>query len=120
MERLDWKELLTSHETWSVLSEDDLEHLLDSSVSKEKSFAKDERILNEGDPGDTVLLVGSGTVRIELTGEAQRNVWVSRFAAGELLGEVGVITRRPRTASVIAEESCVLLEIRGAEFRAER
>ncbi|MGH8006858.1 MAG: cyclic nucleotide-binding domain-containing protein, partial [Candidatus Binatia bacterium] len=37
--------------------------------------------------------------------------------AEEIFGEMAVLERRPRSATVFAKEHCVLLEIAGAEIR---
>jgi CRP-like cAMP-binding protein len=42
---------------------------------------------------------------------------VAVLQAGEIFGEMAVLERRPRSATVIAQEQCVLLEVAGAEIR---
>ena len=37
--------------------------------------------------------------------------------AGEIFGEMAVLERRPRSATVLARENCLLLEVAGEEIR---
>jgi CRP-like cAMP-binding protein len=60
-----------------------------------------DTILREGDPGDTMFLVMEGTVRIETHG-ATGNVHLAELGRGACVGEVSVLTRAPRTATVTA------------------
>ena len=62
----------------------------------------------EGEPPDYAYLVESGTLAIT-TGPDQRRL--AEVRAGELLGEMAVIDRSPRTATATALESCVLVPI---------
>jgi len=46
-----------------------------------------------------------------------RTILLSRMLRGETFGEMGFFGRRPRSATVIAHESCVVLEIKGQALR---
>lgn len=69
-------------------------------------------IMREGDPGDAMYLIGSGTVTIYTT-EADLGVTVelTRMGAGASFGEIALITDRPRTASVAAITPCQLFAL---------
>jgi CRP-like cAMP-binding protein len=62
------------------------------------------------------FLIGAGSVRVILVGAKAQEVALSALGAGELFGEMAVVEHKPRAATVIAEEDCVLLEIKGREF----
>lgn len=65
-------------------------------------------LFHEGDSPDCAYLVESGALAIT-TGPEQR--LLAEVRAGELLGEMAVIDRSPRTATATAVESCVLVPI---------
>lgn len=67
-----------------------------------------EVLFRESDPPDAAYLVERGRLAIT-AGSAQRRI--AEVRAGELLGEMAVIDRSPRTATATALEPCVLLAI---------
>jgi CRP-like cAMP-binding protein len=64
-------------------------------------FDADDMILKQGDPGDTMFLILEGRVRVETT-TAGGTVQLAELGRGACLGEVSVITKGPRTATVTA------------------
>lgn len=75
--------------------------------------AADEPIVVEGDADDDYYLLVSGRAAVTVAGEL-RQVLVS----GDSFGEIAVLHRVPRSASVIAEEACVVLSVPGDALRA--
>ncbi len=67
-----------------------------------------EVLFREGDPPDCAFLVQSGSLAIT-TGPEPR--LLAEVHAGELLGEMAVIDRSPRTATATAIDLCVLVPI---------
>lgn len=65
-------------------------------------------LFREGDSPDLAFLVESGRLLISAGPNAQQ---LAEVCAGELLGEMAVIDRSPRTATVTALEPCVLVPI---------
>lgn len=63
-------------------------------------------IINEGEGSDTVFVIVRGTVRIERGGAV-----VATMGPDSFFGEMALVTKRPRTASVVAEERVELLEM---------
>lgn len=63
-------------------------------------------LLRQGDPATHVILLGSGSVLIMLAGSGGERTLLAVRGAGELLGELAVLDDKPRTATVIAAESC--------------
>lgn len=58
-------------------------------------------ILNEGDAGDALFMIRTGTVRI-YTGSGNEAITLADLPAGEMFGEIAVINLQPRTATVVA------------------
>lgn len=67
-------------------------------------------VVRQGEQGSTFYLVATGTLRVSVVdgaGAAPREVAV--LTAGSFFGEIGVLTRQPRSATVSAVTSCELL-----------
>ena len=75
-------------------------------------------LLRQGDPGTHVILLDSGSTLITLTGGKGERTLLAVRGAGELLGELAVLDSQPRTASVIAAETCCVHIIPAPEFLA--
>ncbi|MDB4963920.1 MAG: cAMP protein kinase regulatory chain [Myxococcales bacterium] len=67
----------------------------------------------QGADGDTMFVVTSGTLIAQRTGVADRTIEV-----GGVVGELAVLTRAPRAATVIAMATAEILEIDRATFAA--
>lgn len=65
-------------------------------------FEPGDVILREGDPGDTMFLVLEGTIRVATDASPGVSVQLADLGRGACVGEVSVLTRGPRTATVIA------------------
>jgi CPA1 family monovalent cation:H+ antiporter len=72
----------------------------------------DERIVRRGDSGDEMFFIVSGAVEV-LLGTAR-----VRLGTGDFVGELALITRRPRAADVVALGYCYLLALRRDDFQA--
>lgn len=74
-------------------------------------FAAGEQIFKQGDSGDRAYLIEQGSVEvIAADGDAEHRISV--LGKGELFGEVALIDRQPRTATVRAVEKTILIPIR--------
>lgn len=68
-------------------------------------FEPGQSLMREGDKPDAfyVILRGSGSVQITPDGSAQP-IEVNTVAESEILGEMGIIRRAPRSATIVASE----------------
>ncbi|HET6344385.1 MAG TPA: cyclic nucleotide-binding domain-containing protein [Myxococcota bacterium] len=69
-------------------------------------FPKGHRLLQEGQSGDTLLVIASGNVVVEKGGNK-----VARLGSGTVLGEMALITGAPRSATAIADEEVEVFEL---------
>ncbi|MCC7044114.1 MAG: mechanosensitive ion channel [Acidobacteria bacterium] len=83
-------------------------------VTTERLFADGEAIVTEGDAGDSMYFVRRGRVVVAIGAERRR---VAVTDAGGYFGEMSLLTGDPRTATVIADGDCVLLELDADDFR---
>ncbi len=73
---------------------------MDSSDSQ-TSFDTDEFIFREGDPGDCAYIIESGMVEVALDKDGRKLV-MATLTKGDILGEMAIIDRLPRSASARA------------------
>ncbi|MGE5304429.1 MAG: Crp/Fnr family transcriptional regulator [Alphaproteobacteria bacterium] len=120
MKNFNWKDLLGQHSLFQSLDSKEVEriiaHLLDDKVSKEREYSSGTIIVREGEPGGSVFLVGRGSVQVVLEGENGAGTPIATLRQGEFFGEMALLEKKPRAATVKAKESCILLEIKGQEF----
>lgn len=88
-------ELLRNVRLFSELDERDLESLAEE--FNERRFAAGDKVALEGEGGLMFFVVESGELTVEIQGEA-----VSTMGPGSSFGEIALIDRRPRTATVTA------------------
>ena len=120
MKNFNWKDLLGQHSLFESLDSKEVEriiaHLLDDKVSEEREYSDGKIIVREGEPGVSVFLVGRGSVQVVLEGENSADTPIATLRQGEFFGEMALLEKKPRAATVKAKENCVLLEIKGQEF----
>ena len=117
MKSFPWRDWLCRHPLFSSLTEQDIATLLRDEASQERVYPRSGVILKGGEAGDSMFLLGAGSVQVTLGGTGGPLMPVAVLQAGEIFGEMAVLERRPRSATVIAQEQCVLLEVAGAEIR---
>ena len=86
------------------------------------TFDKGSTLIRERDPGDTLFVILEGSVAVSIEKSRGEQV-AATLHAGELLGEMSLLTGAPRAATVTAETPVAALEIDRAAilplFRAE-
>lgn len=68
-------------------------------IVRDASFPSGASLVREGEPGDSFLIIRSGSATVEQGGRTLREL-----GAGDFLGEIALIDGGPRTASVTAVE----------------
>ncbi len=77
-------------------------------VAKEQRFPKGTEIFREGDAGDGIYLLKDGKVEIRLAAGTTETRGFATIAPGELFGEMAVLELKPRSATAIAVEDCIV------------
>ncbi|XP_072743530.1 cAMP-dependent protein kinase type II regulatory subunit isoform X2 [Anoplolepis gracilipes] len=67
-----------------------------------KQYSDGEQIIRQGDTADGMYFVEDGVVRITILGENGREIEINRVPAGGYLGELALVTHKPRAASAYA------------------
>ncbi len=80
-------------------------------------FDGGERLLQEGEPGDSVALILSGRVKVSNVGSDGRETVLDFRGPGELVGELAALDQAPRSSSITAIEPVEALLVPAAAFR---
>jgi CRP-like cAMP-binding protein len=107
---------IASQDNAQILAKSALFGALDDGVRKElatrvhrKGFGVGEPIFHVGDPGQSMMVILNGAVRISLPGPKGKTVILADLAAGDLLGEVALLDGKERSADATALTKCELL-----------
>jgi CRP/FNR family transcriptional regulator, cyclic AMP receptor protein len=87
-----------------------------------RSFSSGEPIFHIGAPGQSMMVILTGTVRVSLPGPRGKVIILADLNAGELLGEVALLDGKERSADATALTKCdmLVLERRDAMFFLEK
>ncbi len=83
-----------------------------ASLADELSLPSGRRLTAEGGQGHEFVVIVEGAAEVERGGRA-----VNRLGAGDFLGEIALVTGRPRTATVTTTEPSRLLVLSARDFR---
>jgi len=80
-----------------------------------RKYKDKQQVIEEGDSGDSMFIIRSGRTRVvaHLLG---RELELALLGEGDVFGEVGFLTGRPRTASVIADGAVEAYELSRLEI----
>jgi CRP-like cAMP-binding protein len=81
------------------------------------TFLPGERIFSQGDTADQIAIIGFGIVKITASTAGGREALLGLRGAGELVGELAAIDRRPRSATVRALDRVQVRMVPAAAFR---
>src|ERR1700732_1570628 len=84
--------------------------------AKHATLKRGATIFSKGDPGNSLIAVISGTVKISISSPDGRNAILNLIGAGEIFGEVAVLDGHARTADAIANTNCEIFVIDRREF----
>jgi CRP-like cAMP-binding protein len=85
-------------------------------IAAERVHADGETIAEQGEPGDEMFVVVGGEIRVVVHGDGESTVEVARRGEGEPVGEMAVVSRAPRMASLVAAGDVRLLAIDRRRF----
>jgi CRP/FNR family cyclic AMP-dependent transcriptional regulator len=101
---------LTEIPIFSALSEPEAKRL--AAFATETSAAKGQILMKEGDYSVELIAIEEGTADVLQGGRK-----IASLKAGDLIGEMGLLERRPRNADVIATSPMRLLKLTHWEIR---
>ena len=75
-------------------------------IARETTYPEGSRLVQEGDPGDSFVILRSGGATVDQGGRHLRDL-----GSGDFLGEIALLDGGPRTASVTATDDIDALVI---------
>jgi len=94
---------------FSELNEQELQSLV--SQVRAKTFQKDEIICQEGEAGDSLMVISRGEVGVFKQIPREGDLRIRNLKEGDFFGEFGFFTDQQRHATVKATAECEILEI---------
>jgi CRP/FNR family transcriptional regulator len=95
---------LRSIDLFSNLSDDDLRRV--STFATETSVGEGQILMREGDYATDIVGIEEGTAEVQRGGEA-----IATLSAGDVFGEMGVIDKVKRSASVVSTSPMRLIKL---------
>jgi small-conductance mechanosensitive channel/CRP-like cAMP-binding protein len=105
-------ELLQRVDLFATLS-DEQRHTI-AAATRTRTFGAGEVIVREGEPGESMYVVASGTVAVLLGPNRHQ---LATIGAGNYFGEMSLLTGDVRSATVMAQDDAMVLEIDANLFR---
>jgi CRP-like cAMP-binding protein len=99
----------------ALLSDGDRHALL--ALGGARRFARGERLLHQGEPGNSVLVLLAGHVKASFVDPRGREVVLSFRGPGDVLGELTFMHAEPRSTGVTAIEPVEARALAASDFR---
>lgn len=84
---------------------------------RRRRFRRNEVIFHQGDPGDSLHIVASGSVKIVLPSPSGEEAIIATLRPGDFFGELALIDGAPHSATATAVEATETLSLPRATFR---
>ena len=101
---------LTAIPIFSELSDDEAKRL--AAFASETSAAEGQMLMKEGDYSVELIAIEEGTADVIQGGDT-----IASLGPGDLIGEMGLLERKPRNADVIASSPMRLIKLTHWEIR---
>ncbi len=88
-------------------------------LSKHMSFLhleQDTPLFNEGDQGNFMGFIVSGLLEVQKMSDSGKNIPLVRLTKGSAIGEMALIDRSPRSATVIARQPTTMVTLTDKGF----
>jgi CRP/FNR family transcriptional regulator, cyclic AMP receptor protein len=84
--------------------------------AKHATVKRGTTIVSKGDPGNSLIAVISGTVKISVSSPDGRSAIFNLIGPGDIIGEIAVLDGQARTADATANTNCEIFVIDRREF----
>jgi CRP/FNR family transcriptional regulator, cyclic AMP receptor protein len=84
--------------------------------AKHTTLKRGTTIVSKGDPGNSLIVVISGTIKISVSSPDGRSAILNLIGPGEIFGEVAIFDGRARTADATANTNCEIYVIDRRDF----
>jgi len=107
-------DLLRQAELFARLPDTELNKV--SRLLKERRLAHGQVLFRQGDAADALYLVVQGRVRVSALDPSGQEKVFAFLGAGDVIGEMGLLTNEPRSATAVAATDSRLLQLRKEDF----
>jgi len=113
---------MTDFVTTDWMTQDTFDGLPPDAVSlletclQEKHFQQGEHLIHQGDIGDEMFVISSGSALVMTEDEQGQRHVIARTGPGDVLGEMSLLASEPRTADAIAQEPLVARVLSASTF----
>jgi CRP/FNR family cyclic AMP-dependent transcriptional regulator len=97
------------------LDDGQLEHLTYCLVKR--AYPKARVVIAEGQPAESMFIIISGHVKVQVTDTDGKEVILAMLGPGEFFGEMSLIDQHPSSASVITTEPSYFIAVDKEDFR---
>ena len=102
------KEFVMNSRIFKNFDNDEIQKFL--SHTQKNAYVKDTVIFNEKDSADTMYFIDSGSVEVFII-RKQKRIVLATLKAGDFFGEMAILRRENRSASIKAMEDCSILSL---------
>jgi CRP/FNR family cyclic AMP-dependent transcriptional regulator len=81
-----------------------------------RSYPRGATVIEAGEPTHSLHIIISGRAQVVMSDKKGNQVILAILKPGEYFGEMGLLDDRPRSASVVARESCEVLTLGRQDF----
>jgi len=106
--------LLRHVDLFKHLTDEQLQIL--SGQCRDISFRKNAVLMTEGDVGESMYIISSGTVKVFVSDDEGRELVLYQQGLGAVIGDIALLDDAPRSASVSTLEACTALMISKQTF----
>ncbi len=88
-----------------------------ASTLRIRRYRKNETVFHQGDPGDSLYIIESGSVKIVLPSpEGEEGAIIATLSRGDFFGELALLDRAPHSATAVAIEPTEALVLQRDRF----
>ncbi len=99
-------QLLTNCTLFAGLSADERAAVV--ALARIRTFNAGETIFSIGSPGDQMMALLSGAIRISVTSSDGKELLLAIIQPGEVFGELAILDNKERSADAVAETACTV------------
>ena len=85
-------------------------------LAREEHYLAGEKIIGEGEPGNRMFFLASGSVAVVKNHGTAQAVTLAQLGAGEFFGEMSLVESVARSASVVAADAVTVNTLKGTDF----
>lgn len=115
MERLTVRDVRRAFPSAESLQDDELQELIDACTAVR--LLDNSVLFDADDPSDAFFLVVSGRVRVERMLSDGERVPLGLLSRGHIVGDMGVLTGRPRSASAVVDVEVHALRLHAQTYQ---